>query len=78
MGIVNFINRVLAAVMIKLVRGYQLTLGRLLSGCCRYLPTCSDYFIQAVAKYGPWRGGTKGIWRILRCHPFAKGGFDPP
>ena len=44
---------------------------------CRYVPTCSQYAIQAVERYGAWRGGWMALWRILRCNPFSKGGYDP-
>ena len=44
---------------------------------CRFTPTCSVYFHQSVAKYGIIHGSLKGFWRLLRCHPFSKGGFDP-
>lgn len=44
---------------------------------CKYHPSCSHYFEQAVQKKGAFRGGLKGIWRICRCHPFSKGGYDP-
>ena len=44
---------------------------------CRYIPTCSEYAMIAVEKYGPWRGGWMAVKRILRCHPFHKGGYDP-
>ena len=64
--------------MIKLVRGYQVFLSPLLPAQCRYTPTCSGYFIQAVQKYGPLKGAWKGICRICRCHPFHPGGYDPP
>ncbi|MFO0870006.1 MAG: membrane protein insertion efficiency factor YidD [Pirellulales bacterium] len=60
------------------VRGYQIILGPFLGGHCRYTPSCSNYFIQAVHKYGPWRGAWKGTLRVLRCHPFRPGGYDPP
>jgi hypothetical protein len=46
-------------------------------GFCRFHPTCSDYAIQAVEKYGFIKGGIKAIWRVLRCNPFNSGGFDP-
>lgn len=46
-------------------------------GQCRYLPTCSEYAYVAVARHGFLRGGALALWRILRCHPFARGGFDP-
>ena len=50
------------------------------TGGCRYLPTCSEYAIVAIATHGPLRGTGLAIWRVLRCHPFARGGLDlvPP
>ena len=47
------------------------------AGGCRYTPTCSQYFIEAVRRRGALRGGAMGLWRILRCNPFCKGGYDP-
>ncbi len=44
---------------------------------CRFYPTCSQYAYEAVSKYGAFRGGLMAIWRILRCNPFSKGGYDP-
>ena len=44
---------------------------------CKYYPTCSEYTKQAIEKYGVLKGGAKGMWRILRCNPFSKGGYDP-
>lgn len=46
-------------------------------GTCIYTPTCSQYAIEAIQKYGACKGGIMAIWRILRCNPFAKGGYDP-
>jgi uncharacterized protein len=43
---------------------------------CRYVPTCSEYAMEAIERYGAWRGGMMAAWRVLRCHPFAKGGLD--
>lgn len=71
-------RRAVSAVLIGLVRCYQWTLSPILGPCCRYEPSCSHYFIGAVRKYGPVRGAIKGIWRICRCHPWSKGGYDPP
>ena len=68
---------VFAAVLIALVRLYQLTLSRFLGGQCRFVPTCSEYFIDAVRARGPLVGSLKGLRRILRCNPFSKGGYDP-
>lgn len=67
-----------ASTLIALVRVYQITLSPMLGPMCRYTPTCSAYFIQAVEKYGAVRGSLKGLWRICRCHPFCQGGHDPP
>ena len=63
--------------LIHLVLLYRATLGRLLGGQCRYQPTCSQYAIDAVQKYGPWRGGWRAFKRICRCHPWGGRGYDP-
>jgi putative membrane protein insertion efficiency factor len=72
------ISRLPALAIIGLVRLYQLTLSPFVGRQCRFQPTCSNYMIQAVEKYGAARGTLKGVWRILRCQPFCRGGFDPP
>jgi uncharacterized protein len=64
--------------LIALVRLYQLFLSPIFGRQCRFHPTCSNYFIGAVLKYGAIWGSVKGIYRILRCNPFCTGGFDPP
>lgn len=63
--------------LIFLVRVYQVSLSPWLGGQCRYVPTCSQYTIAALNRYGALRGGLMGLWRILRCHPFTRGGYDP-
>jgi putative membrane protein insertion efficiency factor len=63
---------------IAAVRLYQVTLSPIVGRQCRFSPTCSNYMIQAVWKYGLLFGVLKGIWRILRCNPFCRGGHDPP
>ena len=45
--------------------------------CCRFIPTCSQYAYEAISKYGCIKGGLLAVWRILRCNPFCKGGYDP-
>ena len=64
--------------MIVAVRGYQFALSPLLGRQCRFTPSCSEYFILAVKKYGATSGALRGILRICRCHPFHPGGYDPP
>lgn len=64
--------------LVALVRVYQWTLSPLIGQYCRFQPTCSNYFILAVEKYGAVRGSIKGAARICRCHPFHPGGYDPP
>lgn len=59
------------------VRAYQVTLSPILGGSCRYYPSCSAYAIEALERHGALRGGWLAITRILRCHPFRPGGFDP-
>jgi putative membrane protein insertion efficiency factor len=64
-------------VLIILIKAYQILISPLLPPSCRYYPTCSNYFIEALQKYGFLKGSLLGIKRILRCHPFHEGGYDP-
>jgi putative membrane protein insertion efficiency factor len=64
-------------VMIAFIRGYQLFISPLFPPACRFYPTCSSYCIQALEKYGVLRGSAMGLRRVLRCHPFNPGGYDP-
>ena len=63
--------------LVAMVRLYQAVLSPLIGRQCRFIPTCSNYFIEAVTKHGALRGGMMGAWRILRCNPMCKGGYDP-
>jgi putative membrane protein insertion efficiency factor len=72
------LRSLLANLLIAFVRFYQIALRPLLPSVCRYEPSCSEYFILAVRKYGPASGAWRGIKRICRCHPFYPGGYDPP
>lgn len=60
-----------------LIRAYQLVLSPLIPPACRFYPSCSTYAIQAITDYGLWRGLGMTAWRLLRCHPFHPGGWDP-
>ncbi|HUS15528.1 MAG TPA: membrane protein insertion efficiency factor YidD [Chloroflexia bacterium] len=59
------------------IRLYQKTISQALPPTCRFVPSCSEYGYQAIAKYGFFRGSAMTAWRILRCNPFNNGGFDP-
>jgi uncharacterized protein len=61
----------------QLLRAYQWAISPMLPPSCRYVPTCSEYAMEAVERYGALRGGWLTIVRLLRCHPFARGGYDP-
>lgn len=63
--------------LIALVRFYRAFLSPLHRPCCRFIPTCSAYALEALEKYGAVKGGALTLWRILRCNPFCKGGYDP-
>lgn len=64
-------------VLVRLLRLYKLIVSPLLPPACRYIPTCSEYAMDAVAKHGVLRGGGLAAMRLARCHPFHRGGFDP-
>lgn len=64
-------------IAVFLLRCYKKFISPLLPPSCRFYPTCSEYAITAVGRYGVFRGGFLAVKRILRCQPFAKGGFDP-
>lgn len=70
-------SRIFENALLLLIRAYQVTLSPFLGGHCRYEPTCSVYALQAVKEHGPWRGSILALKRLLRCHPFVKGGYDP-
>jgi putative membrane protein insertion efficiency factor len=78
MGVWRFLAAGPQLVLIALVRLYQSLISPLLGPRCRFHPSCSEYFILAVRKYGVLRGASKGVWRICRCHPWHPGGYDPP
>ena len=64
-------------ILLFMVRAYQVCISPLLPANCRFYPTCSAYFIQAVEKYGVFKGSFLGIKRILKCNPLHPGGYDP-
>lgn len=63
--------------MLWLIRFYRQSISPNTPPACRYIPTCSQYALTAIERYGAWRGGWMAFWRVLRCNPFSKGGYDP-
>ena len=68
---------IVRSAVLVLLRAYKRLVSPWLPPSCRYVPTCSEYAMEAVERYGAVRGGWMAARRVLRCHPFAKGGYDP-
>jgi putative membrane protein insertion efficiency factor len=71
------VKKAAAKALIAVIKGYRAIVSPMFPPTCRFTPTCSEYFIQALEKYGIFKGSWLGIRRILRCHPFSPGGYDP-
>lgn len=67
----------MSSILLGLLRLYQMTVSRVLPPTCRFVPSCSQYGYEAIAHYGVWRGGWLAVKRVVRCHPFNAGGYDP-
>jgi len=78
MKTLRWVFRIPAEILVGAIRVYQITLSPIIGRQCRFHPTCSEYFIQALRKYGALKGSLKGVGRIARCHPWHPGGIDPP
>ena len=75
---IALVRRMAVLAIVTVVRFYQMAISPWLGPRCRFDPTCSEYAIQAVGRYGPIKGLWKTTGRILRCHPWSEGGHDPP
>jgi uncharacterized protein len=64
-------------VVLAALRVYRRLLSPLLPPACRYVPSCSEYALEAVERHGAWRGAALAVTRVLKCHPFSRGGYDP-
>lgn len=73
----SWFSKGLAAVMIGFIKLYQWTLSPLIGRACRYTPTCSNYGLEAIRKYGPFKGGWLTLKRVLSCNPWGGSGYDP-
>ncbi|KEI01997.1 membrane protein insertion efficiency factor YidD [Clostridium botulinum] len=67
----------LKIILIHIIKFYRKYISPLKKPCCRFYPTCSQYALQAIDKYGVFKGGVMAIKRIFKCHPFHPGGYDP-
>ncbi len=70
-------SRLPKTALLFLLRGYKFAVSPMFPAACRYVPTCSEYAQEAVEIHGALRGSALAIWRVLRCHPFVRGGYDP-
>ena len=65
-------------VLLWIIKFYRVNLSpRKKYGCCKYIPTCSEYGMEAIERFGAFKGSILALWRILRCNPFSRGGYDP-
>ncbi|MBM7583267.1 putative membrane protein insertion efficiency factor [Caldicoprobacter guelmensis] len=71
------VTMLMRSLLVGIIRCYQRSISPLLPNSCRFYPTCSEYVVQAVEKYGVLKGLFMGIKRVLKCHPFHPGGYDP-
>jgi len=71
------ISKTLSFLLLLFIKAYKTLLSPILPPSCRYNPTCSDYAVQAIQKYGPFKGGWLAVKRIARCHPWGGHGYDP-
>ena len=76
-SLTQLVRRLFIAFLVLLVRIYQYTLGPILPNACRYAPTCSQFAITAIKKYGPIKGAWLAAKRIASCHPWGGSGYDP-
>lgn len=77
LAILNFPFQLIGLLFIGIIRFYQLAISPILPASCRYTPTCSQYSLEAIKKYGPFKGGYLAFRRILRCNPWGGHGHDP-
>ncbi len=71
------LNRLAQYVVLVMLRGYKWAISPMFLPACRYVPTCSEYAMEAVERFGALRGGVMAAGRVMRCHPLARGGHDP-
>ncbi|MGW8286901.1 MAG: membrane protein insertion efficiency factor YidD [Desulfobulbales bacterium] len=73
----KFLQNSITGFFLFMIRGYQILISPLFPPVCRFTPSCSQYAIDAIKCHGAFRGSLMAAWRILRCHPFSDGGYDP-
>ena len=74
---IELFRTIVSAILLAMIWFYQHCISPYTPASCRYQPTCSEYTLQAIRKYGPWKGLWLGMKRIMRCHPWGGSGYDP-
>ena len=64
-------------ILLAMIRFYRRAISPLTPASCKYIPTCSEYGLEAIERFGALKGGLLTLWRILRCNPWSRGGYDP-
>ncbi len=73
----RLLGRAISTIFIWIIKGYQLFVSPVLPSSCRFYPTCSNYSIEAIKRFGPVKGGYLSVKRVIRCNPWNPGGYDP-
>ncbi|MBO4262073.1 MAG: membrane protein insertion efficiency factor YidD [Clostridia bacterium] len=73
----SWISNIFKSILLGIIRFYRRFISPLKKPCCRFYPSCSQYATDAIKKHGAVKGSGMAVWRIMRCNPFGKGGYDP-
>ncbi|MCR5056971.1 MAG: membrane protein insertion efficiency factor YidD [Clostridia bacterium] len=73
----SWVSNIFKSILLGIIRFYRRFISPLKKPCCRFYPSCSQYATDAIKKHGAVKGSGMAVWRIMRCNPFGKGGYDP-
>ena len=76
-AVIEAVIEAMKKLLLWLIRFYRRQISPMKRPCCRFIPTCSEYALEAIERFGAWKGGGLALRRVLRCQPFCRGGYDP-